>query len=104
MVGLVTGHSNGQIVYRGTLGTVCKLRKVPNTILRPSIREPTIEKVSKYGIGKCWARLVFTNILKFVIAFPLAGKIFFACFWTSSVGMVSPRDFFLLMTILTVVA
>jgi hypothetical protein len=97
-------HSSGQIVYCGTLGTVCNSRKIRNTILRPSIREPAIEKVSKYGTGKRWPGLVFANILKFVIAFPLPGKIFFACFWTSSVGMVGSRDFFLLMTIFTVVA
>jgi len=102
--GLVMRHSSGQIVYCGTPGTVFKSRKIRNTILRPSIWEPAIEKVSKYVIGKHWPRLVFANILKFVIALPLPGKIFFACFWTGSVGMVSHRDFFLLMMIFTVVA
>jgi hypothetical protein len=104
MAGLMTRHSSRQIVYRGTPGTVCKLRKIPNTILRLSIREPTIEKVPKYGIGKRWPGVVFANILKLVIAFPLPGKILFTCFLTISVGTVSPRDFVLLMTILTVVS
>jgi hypothetical protein len=80
MVGLMTGHSKGKIVYRGNSGTFYKLQNIPNTIFRSSIYETTIEKVSKNGIGKHWLGLSFSNILKFVISFPLLGKIFFAFF------------------------
>jgi hypothetical protein len=41
--------------------------------------KPTIEKGDKYGIGKRSVRLVFANILKFVIDIPLPSKIFSAC-------------------------
>jgi hypothetical protein len=46
------GQSNCQFVYRGTPGTVCKSQNIGNTILSPPVREPAIEKVAKYGIGK----------------------------------------------------
>jgi hypothetical protein len=59
---LVTRHSSGQIVYRGTPGTVCKSRKIQNIILSLLVQEPIIEKVSKYGIGKWYSGLVFANI------------------------------------------
>jgi hypothetical protein len=83
------GQSNGQFVYRGTLGVVCRSRNNGSAILSPPVREPAIEKVAKYGIGKRSVGLVFANILKFVIDIPLPGKIFSACFWTSCVGIVS---------------
>jgi hypothetical protein len=76
----MTRHSNGQIVYHGTLGIVWKSQKIQNTILSPSVGEPAIEKVSKYGIGKRNPELFFANILKFVIDFPLHGKSISACF------------------------
>jgi hypothetical protein len=50
--------------------------------------EPAIEKVAKYGIGKRSVKVVFANLLKFVIDIPLPGMIFSACFWTSCVGIV----------------
>jgi hypothetical protein len=46
------GQSSGQFVYRGTLGTVCRPRNIGSAIVRPPVREPAIEKVAKYGIGK----------------------------------------------------
>jgi hypothetical protein len=83
------GQSNGRFVYREISGAVCRLQNNGSTILSPPIREPTIEKVAKYGIGKRSARLIFANILKFVIDIPLPGRIFSAYFWTSCVGIVS---------------
>jgi hypothetical protein len=47
-------------------------------ILSLPIREAAIEKVGKYGIEKRLVRLVFANILKFVIDIPLPRKIFSA--------------------------
>jgi hypothetical protein len=83
------GQSSGQFVYRETLGVVCRLWNNGSVILSPPVQEPTIEKVAKYGIGKWLVGLDFINILKFVIDIPLPGKIFYACFWTSCVGIVS---------------
>jgi hypothetical protein len=83
------GQSSGQFVYRGILGVVCRSWNNGSAILSPPVREPAIEKVAKYGIGKRSVRLVFANILKFVIDIPLPGRIFSACFWTSCVGIVS---------------
>ena len=60
-------------------GDVCRSWNNGREILRSPVREPAIEKVGKYGIGKWSVRLVFANILKFVIDIPLPGKIFSAC-------------------------
>jgi hypothetical protein len=83
------GQSNGQIVYHGTPSDVCRLQNNGSAILSPLVWEPTIKKVTKYGIGKRSIGLVFANILKFVIDIPLHDKIFSACLWTSFVGIVS---------------
>jgi hypothetical protein len=83
------GQSRGQFVYRGTPGNVCRSQNNGSAIVSPPIREPAIEKVAKYGIGKRSVGLVFANILKFVIDIPLPGKIFSACFWASCVGIVN---------------
>jgi hypothetical protein len=83
------GQSNSQFVYRRTPSVVCRSWKNGSAILSLPIREPKIEKVAKYGIGKQWVELVFTNILKFVMDIPLPGKIFSAFFWTSCVGIFS---------------
>jgi hypothetical protein len=79
------GQYTDQFVYHGILDVVCRLRNNGSAILSPPVREPAIEKVAKYGIGKRSVGLIFTNILKFVIDIPLPAKIFSACFWTSCV-------------------
>jgi hypothetical protein len=83
------GQSSGQFVYHDTPGIVFMSQNNGSAILRPPFWEPAIKKVAKYGIGERSVRLVFANILKFVIDIPLHGKIFFACFSTSCVGIVS---------------
>jgi hypothetical protein len=71
------GQSSGRFVYLQISGVVCRSWNNGREILSPPVREPKIEKVGKYGIGKRSVRLVFANILKFVIDIPLPGKIIF---------------------------
>jgi len=75
-------------VYQGILGVVCKSQNNARESLNPPIQDPTREKVGKYGIGKWLVEFIFANILIFVIDISLVGNIFFACFWTSCVGIV----------------
>jgi hypothetical protein len=82
-------QSSGQFVYHGILGVICRYLSNGSAIFSSLFRELAIQKVAKYGIGKWSIKLIFANILKFVIDIPLPGKIFSACFWTSCVGIVS---------------
>jgi hypothetical protein len=83
------GKSSDQFVYRGIPGSFCRSQNNGSAILSLPIWEITIKKVAKYGIGKRSVKLVFTNILKFVIDIPLPGSIVSACLCTSYVGIVS---------------
>jgi len=61
------------------MGVIYRSQNNGREILSSPVQEPAIEKVAKYGIGKWSVRLVFANILKFVIDISLLGKIFSAC-------------------------
>jgi hypothetical protein len=39
-----------QFVYRGTLGAICRTQSNRGPFLSPPAREPTIQKVAKYGM------------------------------------------------------
>jgi hypothetical protein len=39
-----------QFVYRGTLGSICRIQSNRGPVLSPPDREPTIQKVAKYGM------------------------------------------------------
>jgi hypothetical protein len=43
---------DGQFVYRGTPGVVCRSRNNGSAMLSKPAREPMMEIVAKYGMGK----------------------------------------------------
>jgi hypothetical protein len=49
---------NGQFVYFGTQGVVCRSRNNGSIMLRKPAREPAMEIVAKYGMGKQSVRLM----------------------------------------------